>query len=216
MVGPLVVLAVLAVVAGVDADVRTVTSAWSRCWSRPVRRASADGASAGWTSPPMVLPAEHLATSAAIEFRPRSGPLPSPWAASCWPRRSTACGRSTRMTPPAVRAHLSASSSTSGGSTSCTPGCLSGPCCGFPGVAGLDKQGIDWLADGAAVAGRDRPPGRLDRPPLRRRPGQPDRRRTYAVGLRLRAVQTGNVRQYVMLVAVGTVVLFILTSFYWN
>ena len=41
-------------------------------------------------------------------------------------------------------------------------------------------------------------------------------RGTYAVGLRLRAVQTGNVRQYVMLIAVGTVALFVLVSFYWN
>ncbi|MBN2578667.1 MAG: NADH-quinone oxidoreductase subunit L [Pirellulales bacterium] len=37
---------------------------------------------------------------------------------------------------------------------------------------------------------------------------------TYAAGLRLRRLQTGNVRQYVMLLAVGTVVLFMLMSFY--
>ncbi len=39
---------------------------------------------------------------------------------------------------------------------------------------------------------------------------------TYAVGLRLRAVQSGNLRQYVMWIAVGTVALFLLISFYWN
>ena len=39
---------------------------------------------------------------------------------------------------------------------------------------------------------------------------------THAAGLRLRAVQTGNVRQYVMLLVVGTVALFILTSFFWD
>ena len=36
---------------------------------------------------------------------------------------------------------------------------------------------------------------------------------TYGAGVRLRAVQTGRVRQYVMLVAVGTVALFVLISF---
>ena len=39
---------------------------------------------------------------------------------------------------------------------------------------------------------------------------------TYAAGLRLRAVQSGNLRQYVMWLAVGTVALFLLISFYWN
>ena len=35
-------------------------------------------------------------------------------------------------------------------------------------------------------------------------------------GLRLRTVQSGNLRQYVMWIAVGTVALFLLISFYWN
>ena len=35
---------------------------------------------------------------------------------------------------------------------------------------------------------------------------------TYAVGSSLRKVQTGNLRQYVMLLAVGVVALFILIS----
>ena len=39
---------------------------------------------------------------------------------------------------------------------------------------------------------------------------------TYALGLRLRTVQTGNIRQYVMWIAVGTVGLFVLMSLYWN
>ena len=84
-------------------------------------------------------------------------------------------------------------------------------------VANLDRKGIDWLADGAAttvaaVAGLDDWIDRLFVDGLVNWTA----RRTYAVGLRLRAVQTGNVRQYVMLIALGTVVLFILASFYWN
>jgi hypothetical protein len=39
---------------------------------------------------------------------------------------------------------------------------------------------------------------------------------TYAIGLSLRNVQTGRIRQYVMLIVVGTVALFILTSFFWS
>ena len=39
---------------------------------------------------------------------------------------------------------------------------------------------------------------------------------TYALGLRLRTIQTGNIRQYVMWIAVGTVGLFVLMSLYWN
>ena len=43
------------------------------------------------------------------------------------------------------------SSCTSGGSTSSTRGCSSGPCLGFARVRGrIDRQGIDWLADGLA------------------------------------------------------------------
>ena len=36
------------------------------------------------------------------------------------------------------------------------------------------------------------------------------------LGLRLRTVQTGNIRQYVMWIVVGTVGLFVLMSLYWN
>jgi X-X-X-Leu-X-X-Gly heptad repeat protein len=84
-------------------------------------------------------------------------------------------------------------------------------------VADLDTKGIDSLADGAArlVAGVARLDDWIDRLFV---DGLVNltARATYAAGLRLRAVQTGNVRQYVMLVVLGTVVLFILTSFYWN
>ncbi len=38
----------------------------------------------------------------------------------------------------------------------------------------------------------------------------------HSVGLSLRGVQTGRIRQYVMFVVVGTVGLFILISFFWN
>ncbi len=93
--------------------------------------------------------------------------------------------------------------------------CWCGRRCGFrrPWPA-LDTKGIDWLADGAArlVAGVARLDDWIDRLFV---DGLVNltARGTYAVGLRLRAVQTGNVRQYVMLVVVGTVVLFVLTSF---
>jgi len=39
---------------------------------------------------------------------------------------------------------------------------------------------------------------------------------TYGFGLSLRRIQTGRLRQYVMFVAVGTVVIFLLASFLWS
>jgi hypothetical protein len=38
----------------------------------------------------------------------------------------------------------------------------------------------------------------------------------HSTGVRLRGVQTGRLRQYVMLIVVGTVGLFVLISFFWN
>jgi NADH:ubiquinone oxidoreductase subunit 5 (subunit L)/multisubunit Na+/H+ antiporter MnhA subunit len=80
-------------------------------------------------------------------------------------------------------------------------------------VAALDQKGIDWLADNSARAVQA--VARLD--------DWIDRvfvdaavdliaRWTYALGLRLRTIQSGNVRQYVMWVAVGAVGLFVLMS----
>ena len=40
--------------------------------------------------------------------------------------------------------------------------------------------------------------------------------RTVLVGLSLRRVQTGRLRQYVMFIVVGTVALFVLISFFWS
>jgi NADH:ubiquinone oxidoreductase subunit 5 (subunit L)/multisubunit Na+/H+ antiporter MnhA subunit len=39
---------------------------------------------------------------------------------------------------------------------------------------------------------------------------------TYATGIRLRDVQTGRLRQYVMFIGVGTVAVFALASFFWG
>lgn len=41
-------------------------------------------------------------------------------------------------------------------------------------------------------------------------------RRTYDLGITLRSVQTGNLRQYVMFIVVGTVALFVLISYFLN
>jgi hypothetical protein len=39
---------------------------------------------------------------------------------------------------------------------------------------------------------------------------------TYSLGLTLRAVQTGRLRQYVMFIIVATATLFVLASFVWS
>ncbi len=81
-------------------------------------------------------------------------------------------------------------------------------------VAGLDRRAIDGLIDGMArwvnlfSGGFDR---WIDRTFV---DGLVDwiAARTYAVGLTLRRVQTGQIRQYVVLIVVGTVALFLLTT----
>ncbi|MCA9119334.1 MAG: NADH-quinone oxidoreductase subunit L [Planctomycetales bacterium] len=40
--------------------------------------------------------------------------------------------------------------------------------------------------------------------------------KTYSLGLSLRTVQTGRIRQYVMFIVIGAVAIFILISFFWN
>ena len=84
-------------------------------------------------------------------------------------------------------------------------------------VAWVDRRVIDGAADGAArlvtaVAGLDDWIDRLFVDGLIERTA----RGTHALGLRLRQVQTGNLRQYVMLIAAGTVALFVIASLYWN
>jgi len=39
---------------------------------------------------------------------------------------------------------------------------------------------------------------------------------TYALGVSLRRMQTGSIREYVMFIVVGSVAIFLLISFFWN
>jgi NADH-quinone oxidoreductase subunit L len=84
-------------------------------------------------------------------------------------------------------------------------------------VAALDKRGIDWLIDGAARAARGLSgvDDWIDRTFV---DGLVNGMAAwcYGLGLWLRSFQTGKLRQYVMLIAVGTVALFVLISLYWN
>jgi NADH-quinone oxidoreductase subunit L len=81
-------------------------------------------------------------------------------------------------------------------------------------VAAVDRNVIDWLADNLARSvcllsvfddwiDRTFVDGLVNRVAAW----------TYAAGVRLRAVETGRIRQYVVFVAVGTVGLFVLISF---
>jgi NADH-quinone oxidoreductase subunit L len=84
-------------------------------------------------------------------------------------------------------------------------------------VANCDKLGLDWLADHSAIAVTAI--ARLD--------DWIDRtfvdgivngiaRWTYTIGMQLRSLQTGSIRQYVLWLAIGVVSLFVLISLYWN
>jgi hypothetical protein len=81
----------------------------------------------------------------------------------------------------------------------------------------VDQKGIDWLADNLArtvelVARLDDWFDRI----FVDTPVNLIARWTYAIGLSLRTIQTGNIRQYVLWIAVGTVGLFVLMSMYWS
>ncbi len=83
--------------------------------------------------------------------------------------------------------------------------------------AAIDRYVIDWLADNLARWTRliSRLDDWIDR---RLVDGWVNRTAdwTYACGLWLRRVQTGQLRQYVMLVVVGTVAMFVLITLYWG
>ncbi|MGW8256160.1 MAG: NADH-quinone oxidoreductase subunit L [Thermoguttaceae bacterium] len=84
-------------------------------------------------------------------------------------------------------------------------------------TAGFDKKAIDWAADNLArlVLVCSRLDDFVDRMFV-------DRlvdfiaRGTYVIGVWLRRVQTGNLRQYVMLLVLGMVVLFVAMNMYQN
>jgi NADH:ubiquinone oxidoreductase subunit 5 (subunit L)/multisubunit Na+/H+ antiporter MnhA subunit len=85
------------------------------------------------------------------------------------------------------------------------------------GVAALDKKGIDWLADNSArvVAFGAVLDDWFDRTFVDASVNLVARW-THAVGLRLRAIQTGDLHQYIVFLVVGTVTLFVLLSMYWS
>jgi NADH-quinone oxidoreductase subunit L len=84
-------------------------------------------------------------------------------------------------------------------------------------VAATDKNGLDWLIDNTAraVQGLSRIDDWFDRLFV---DGLVNSlaRWTYTFGIRLRMLQSGSIRQYVLWLAIGTVALFVLTSLYWN
>ncbi len=84
-------------------------------------------------------------------------------------------------------------------------------------IADFDRKVIDGLVDGSALAvrGVSTIDDTIDRlfvdGAVNWLAGI-----TYSIGLSMRRMQTGKLRQYVMFVVVGTVGLFILVSFFWN
>ncbi|MBU4272804.1 MAG: NADH-quinone oxidoreductase subunit L [Planctomycetes bacterium] len=84
-------------------------------------------------------------------------------------------------------------------------------------VEAIDKRVIDWLADNSAraVAAVARLDDWIDRIFVDNTVNLLARW-TYSTGLWLRRLQTGNVRQYVMWLGAGLVGLFVLMNLYWN
>jgi NADH-quinone oxidoreductase subunit L len=217
MVGPLVVLAFFAVVAGWTlAPLGNFGLTPLLEQSRPL--GTEHGASAGWPSPIVTHPAEHESHHDAIHIP-----------ATLWAFGSALAGFTLatvfyglrKLNPDDVR-------------TQFAPiyrflihkwwfdelyaMLFVRPALRVSGwVAAWDKQGIDRFVDGLAwlvglVARLD---GWIDRLFI---DGMVDglARMTYSSGMRLRGLQNGNVRQYIMWIAVGTVALFLLISFFWT
>ncbi len=84
-------------------------------------------------------------------------------------------------------------------------------------VEAIDKRVIDWLADNSAraVAAIARLDDWIDRIFVDNTVNLLAQW-TYSTGLWLRRIQTGNIRQYVMWLGAGLVGLFVLMSLYWN
>jgi len=82
-------------------------------------------------------------------------------------------------------------------------------------IAAVDRRGIDWLADNSArvVVAVSRLDDWIDRTFVDAAVNL-TARWTFAAGMKLRTVQTGSLRQYVMWLAVGTVALFVLVYFW--
>ena len=137
--------------------------------------------------------------------------------ASCWRRCSTAGGMlNAARSSTAVRADLHVPLATSGTSTSSTTSSSSGRRTSSRRSIVEVRQAGDRRRSSTSSAAGVRGISRLDdadRPLRRRRPREPrrqlDLRRRAA---RCKAVQTGQLRQYVMFIVVGTVALFVLMS----
>ncbi|HZN35707.1 MAG TPA: NADH-quinone oxidoreductase subunit L, partial [Pirellulaceae bacterium] len=85
-------------------------------------------------------------------------------------------------------------------------------------IAAFDRQWIDWLLDNLArgtvrfakwwefIADQSLVDGLVNLVA-----GW-----TWSLGLSLRAIQTGRIRQYVMFIVIGAIAIFVLISFFWS
>ncbi|MGA2616150.1 MAG: NADH-quinone oxidoreductase subunit L [Thermoguttaceae bacterium] len=217
MVVPLVILAGLSIVAGWNLLGTPLGLVPLLEQARP--RGIEEGASAGWVSPMVVLPAEELAHREASIHEPATwwafGAALSGFllATAFYGVRALDPGEVRRQFAPVHRFLLR-----KWWFDELYDLLLLRPVLGMAqAVAALDRRWIDGLVDGAAraVARIARLDDWIDRLFV---DGLVNltARATYALGLRLRRVQTGNLRQYVLLLAAFTVALFILASFCWN
>ena len=207
MVGPLVILAFFAIVAGWGTKPGLLPRFLEQ--ARPL--GTEHGASAGWPSPivPVSIRRNTSRMRTAYTYPPRCGPSARRWPVSCWRPCSTGCGNSTRTTCGNSSLPSIDSSIHKWWFDELYAMLFVRPTLQVSNwVAACDKLGIDRAVDGLAwlagvVARLDE---WIDRIFI---DGLVDglASMTYAAGLRLRAVQSGNLRQYVLWIAVGTVAL---------
>jgi NADH-quinone oxidoreductase subunit L len=82
-------------------------------------------------------------------------------------------------------------------------------------IAWVDRGWIDWLIDNLAHGTRHFSTGfdRLIDGLFVDGTVNWIARRTHAIGLALRGVQTGRIRQYVVLIVIGTIAMFLIANF---
>ena len=85
-------------------------------------------------------------------------------------------------------------------------------------ISGIDRKCIDGLVDGLAAMTRRFATFWVWLADGKIVDGFVDglAAKTHSLGLSLRAIQTGRIRQYVMFIVIGAVAIFILISFFWN
>ncbi len=198
MTVPLMILALLAAVAAWNVPFTRLGHGAAPAAGPPA--GIAEGVAGGLFWPGVAMPAEHLAHVHQNAVKAEWAAFGVALAGFIWRRYSTACGSSTRWTSAAAFIPVYGFSVRKWMFDELYAFCFVRPVLRISGwVAAVDRKGIDWLVDNSArtVEAVARLDDWIDRVFVDSAVNLAARW-TYALGMRLRAVQTGSIRQYVL------------------